>query len=121
MQDCMIVSVVVFIAASLLRVNYKTGHNLHIHMHDTYRSITVNILVAGTLLYQLVYGAPIHFLKYIYLHMQHSITSDREGEIERQREEVSWQFTVGMIFVWKWQHHRISIVRSFSKGVAVFL
>ncbi len=51
--------------------------------------------------------------------MQHSITSDREGEIERQREEASWQVTVGMIFVWKWTHLRISIVRSFSKGVAV--
>ncbi len=90
-----------------------------IHIHDTHRSITVNILVAGTLLYQLVYSAPLHFLKYIYLHMQHSITSDREGETDRQREEASWQFTVGMIFVWKWPHHRICMVRSFSKGVAV--
>jgi hypothetical protein len=53
--------------------------------------------------------------------MQHSITSDREGEIERQREETSWQFTVGMIFVWKWTHHRTSKVRSFSKGVAVII
>jgi hypothetical protein len=60
--------VVVFIAASLLHVNYKTGHNLHIQMHDTYRSITVNILVAGTLLCQLVYGAPIHFLNNIYIY-----------------------------------------------------
>jgi hypothetical protein len=57
----MIVSVL-FIASSQLRVNYKTGHNLHIQMHDTHRSITVNILVAGTLLYQLVYGA----LQYIF-------------------------------------------------------
>jgi hypothetical protein len=54
---------------SQLRVNYKTGHNLHIqYMHDTHRSITVNILVAGTLLYQLVYSAPIHFLNNIYIY-----------------------------------------------------
>jgi hypothetical protein len=57
----MILCVVVFIAASLLRVNYKSGHNLHIQMHDTHRSITVNILVAGTLLYQLVYPA-LHYI-----------------------------------------------------------
>jgi hypothetical protein len=107
-----------FIAASLLRVNYKTGHNLHTHarhspLHNCKHSGGWHpALPAG------LRGAPIHFLKYIYLHMQHSITSDREAEIGRQREEASWQFTVGMIFVWKWPHHRISIVRSFSIGVA---